>query len=385
MAAMVLALADVQAEFQDLEEDVAESGPVDAASAAEGTIDPVDTAESLELSGFVDGYASSFSHPEDIFFVQSIITVFDSSRSARSFISKELQDLRRYEGQNIEGAILRSTEEFDAAVLGDGAVGARVTASLAFADIMVTSVMWLRDTAVLSVDIISVEVTDYNAASLRLGQRMDARVQGVMTGEIPATPAPTPGPPGNQSGRDAAISQGYDLQAMALSRQEISLAAIIASSGYDEVTDSVASFSQEITARADVFDNGASQLVSASLTISLEESAAQARSPIEIAKQVDPEVFGEAIGQVLAESSGITPEEITAERMTLPALGDDSVGFDMNVKTSSGNFDSQVVVFARGRVIVQMVLVGREGEVLPEDTIDLAAFILDKVIRNSPP
>jgi hypothetical protein len=219
-------------------------------------MDPINSAELLELSGYVEGNGSSFFHPQELFFVQSAVNSFNSARAARSFVSKTLQDLRLYQGQDIEGATLRSVEEFDASIMGDGAVGVRVVASLTIADILVTSVVWLRDTAVLTVDIISLEDADHNAAALRLAQRMDDKLEGVMSGEIVATPGPTPGSPGDLTGREAAIAEGYDLQAMALSRQEVSIAAIIASSGYDELTESVATYNQEIAARSFIFDNG---------------------------------------------------------------------------------------------------------------------------------
>jgi hypothetical protein len=122
---------------------------------------------------------------------------------------------------------------------------------------------------------------------------------------------------------------------MALSRQEVSIAAIIASSGYDELTGSVATYNQEIAARSFVFDNGASQLVALSLTISLERTAAQARSPITVAKGVDPATFSQAMAQVFTQMSGIEPEELTSDRLDLPVLGDDQVGLAMNVKTAS--------------------------------------------------
>gem|GEM_PF-7029043 len=360
------------------------TGPFDASQAAEDTIDPLDSAELLEVSGYVEGYASSYSHRQDLFFVQSIISVFDSARSARSFMTKELQDLRRYQGQDIEGAVLRSVAEFDASALGGGASGVRVTAGLTFADIIVTSVIWLHETAVLSVDVISVEQADYNPAALRLAQRMDARVKGIISGQVTATPSPTAPPAGNLKGREAAISQGYDLQAMSLSRLDISIAAIITSQGYDELTESVATYNEEIAARALTFDSGTSELVAISLTISLEATPAGARSTITLAKGVNPAIFSQAMGEVFTQMSGIEPDELTSQIMQLPPLGDDSIGLAMNVKTASGNFDAHVVVFSRGRVMVQIVLVGPEGEVKSEDTINLVKFVEEKVVKNSP-
>jgi hypothetical protein len=99
---------------------------------------------------------------------------------------------------------------------------------------------------------------------------------------------------------------------------------------------------------------------------------------------VDPATFSQAMAQVFTHMSGVEPEELTSDRLDLPALGDDQVGLAMNVKTASGNFDAHVVVFARGRIIVQMVLVGPEGQVLPQDTVSVSGLILDKVINNSP-
>ena len=139
LAIMVLPQEDLGEEFAGLEiED--DSGFSDSEEAADGTIDPDDTAEDLEQAGRINGYELSYSDPVlsaleagvGVIEVTTEVDLFRDAGAASDHLAKQVSDWQQLEGEEIEaGLTLEKVEKFAVDGLADEAVGLRGRVSFA--------------------------------------------------------------------------------------------------------------------------------------------------------------------------------------------------------------------------------------------------------------
>ena len=200
---MVLTQADIQAEFPGLPLDPEDSGYHDNEAAADDSIDPDDTASNLAVRGRLDGYALEFSDPlllfdgtisAGVFNIGSSVALFDSPQSAQASIRREIEVLSRLQGNEIEeGVILKEFQESVAPDVGMDTVAGRLTVSLDLPgfkrDVASTFVRWRRGPVVAAVGAVALDDKDLSAAIERLAQRMEERIDDVLSGESVVKPS----------------------------------------------------------------------------------------------------------------------------------------------------------------------------------------------------
>ena len=139
---IVLTQTDIHAEFANLQPDPGGSGYQDNDAAAQGTIDPDDTALDLASQGRLDGYAANFFEFEALFGAEdaiirpfqttSQVDLFDSSESAQAFIKLRVQDFGRFSGREFEeGITLERFQEFVAPEVGEDTAAGLLTRFIA--------------------------------------------------------------------------------------------------------------------------------------------------------------------------------------------------------------------------------------------------------------
>jgi hypothetical protein len=95
--------------------DLEDSGRMNAREAADWTTDPEDNAADLRQNGWLSGYELTYSNPDDrvsfevgegIVSGDSTVQLFDTETSARARLVREVKDLERLRGENIDGVRL---------------------------------------------------------------------------------------------------------------------------------------------------------------------------------------------------------------------------------------------------------------------------------------
>ena len=99
------------------------TGFLDAADAADDTLDPEDTAEELAGAGYKRGYESVFQLPGSAVFINSTVHLFEAPQDADAYIERQLADFNRFAGQEIEEGV--TLAEFAPAIAPDVGSGAR--------------------------------------------------------------------------------------------------------------------------------------------------------------------------------------------------------------------------------------------------------------------
>lgn len=394
LPAVVLTEAEVGAEFPDLEPDRDETGYNDNRRAHEDTIDPDDTGSDLDAQGRLDGYENSLSNltvllqpaenQGNAFSLQASVELFSTAQAARAFIRRQAEDYRRFAGTELgEGFTLEDFQQRTAPNVGEETIAARVSVSLDSVDVTGVFVMWRRGAVAGTVLVASVGEADPSDAVARLAQLMDRRIELALAGEL-QRPAPAPSPPPVADVEEIALNEGFDLPAMIPTLEDLSEGAVIESEGFAEGEGALSSYSRAFGASGVVFGFRSSEISNVSVTIQLNGSEAEASGLVQRIQSLTPEQFGEIAGSDFAESVGLTAENITAEGLELPEVGDAAVGFLLKIETSIADFDNYILFIARGRILVILEVVGPADQVALEDVVSLTQLVDGRIQRNSP-
>ena len=393
LAAVALTEAEVGAEFPDLELDRDATGYNDNRRAIEDTVDPDDTGSDLDAEGRLDGYEIDFSNitvllqPEanegQAFTLRAAVDLFSSPSAARAFIRSEADDYSRLAGTEVEsGFSVKVFERRTAPNVGEEAIAARVSVSLDSVDVSGYYVTWRRGAVTGTVLVASVGEADPSGAVGRLAQLMDRRIELALAGEMErSTPPPVPIPAVDVE--EIALSEGFNLPAMLPTIEDLSEGAVIQSEGFAEAEDALSSYSRTFGASGVVFGFGSSEISNMSVTIQLKGSEVEASGLVQRIESLTPDQFGELAGSDFAEDAGLTAENITAEGLELPEMGDAAAGFLLKIETSIADFDSYILFIARGRIFAFLSVAGPADQVSPRDVVSLAQLIDGRIQENS--
>ena len=120
---------------------------------------------------------------------------------------------------------------------------ARFSVSQLDIELSANFVSWLRGPVVAGVSVTALDGADVSSATERLARKMDQRIDGVLAGEITATPiAQARAIPIDRDGSEAARREGFDLSAMVLSLTDLPDGATISSEGYSQTSDAISTY-----------------------------------------------------------------------------------------------------------------------------------------------
>ena len=133
-----------------------------------------------------------------------------------------------------------------------------------------------------------------------------------------------------------------------------------------------------------MFGFGSSEISNVGVTVQLRGSEVEASGVVQIIQGLTPDQFGEFAGSDFAEGAGLTAENVTAEGLELPEMGDAAAGFLLKIETSIADFDSYILFIARGRIFVILAVAGAADQVALEDVVSLAQLIDAGIQEHSP-
>lgn len=201
LAIMILPQEDLGEEFADLEIDE-DSGFVDNEQAADGTIDPHDTADDLEQAGRINGYELGYEAPDwfsvleagqGVIAVDTEVVLFEDGPAASEFLAKQVDDSLRLEGEEIQtGITLEEVETFQVVGLADEAVGQRRRISFGDAQMYGTVVGFRLDRLLGSAAIVRADDANVNSQVEEIARALEERIEGVLLGDVVGTPVPLP-------------------------------------------------------------------------------------------------------------------------------------------------------------------------------------------------
>ncbi len=298
---MVLTEEQVNFFFPQVKLDVEGSGYEDNEAAAEDTIDPADTAEVIASRGRIDGYQHDLEDREVLFSGQgaldrpaaflSAVDLFSSDASAKAFLLRQLEDFRRLAGTELEeGLTLSGFEELPALGLGPNAFAGRATMKQAAFETPFTMelIAWQRGPLVARVSTIALDSENRSSAMTRLAGAMDKRIDGVLAGEITATPLVVEPAAARLGSEDAAKQAGFDLAAMMLTEADLPAGTRMTSDGYQEKSDVVSAYERDF--RSGTISN-------ISVDVELKSSTFDAMAPIQVFKAMETKAVGDLFSQ----------------------------------------------------------------------------------------
>lgn len=216
LATMVVQEEELQQEFPSLRRD-GESGTLTAQEMADQTLDPDDTASGLRRAGWLRGYVMDYENPrgQGLVSVFSSVALFDSAGAARAVGTKEENGARVRNGKTVGGATYKGLELANADV-GDEAWGMEFAVRAGTTTYHVTAIVFRRDRVLGRAIITRTDDTVVRAEVLDLANATDARIQGILSGEL----------------QPVELSGGDDPRALVMKRSDFGLYLRLAHQGY---------------------------------------------------------------------------------------------------------------------------------------------------------
>lgn len=384
LSGMVLTQDDIAEELSGLNIS-SRSGPLSGDAVAGHTVDPDDSGSLLSSSGFIGGYEHSFTNPTVSFLVtaSSRIYLWEDDGAARDFIEHQLADAERLTGTELtEGTSLVDAEEYGRPGLGSDARAGILTGYVQQLDRQLTTtfLFWRRGPIVASVALLAFDGVDRAEIVSRLAAVMDRRIDGVLAGDIAAAPLPpvaTPVP-------EAATAEGYDVPAMVPTLEDLPTGATLQGEGSPPGAGALQAYFRRFIAGDSAMRIGESEASEIEITVGVHSNPEVAAITVQVIGSLDAEGLGGLFRQGFAGGAGISPTNISAEPIEFPRVGDASTAVALRLTTTSGDLETYLVYFSRGRVRAQLSVVGQVGSLQSRDLVQLAGLIDERIRRNSP-
>ena len=319
---MVLQPEDIEAGLPGVDMRLDDGGYTDNESAADNTPDPDDTGADLEARGRIEGYSYNYSNPADPVFsfsssspadpvvvtVGTSVDLFDTPESASAFIQRQMDDLRRFAEESDE-IVLEEFQESVTPDLGDDTVAAWLILDPADEENKSSGalVMWRRGPVVALLGILSrggqdrsADVEELARQTEELALRMDQRIDGVLAGEITATPLmPTPAHTSqasltllNDPDEDVPL-EGYNLPEMLISLADMPEGTVIEMEGFVGGLGPSREYEREFASEGTIISLGSSRIISIITRVRLYTNTLDASNNVLIASILhhDPQLF----------------------------------------------------------------------------------------------
>ena len=285
---MVLPQEELGEVASDLDVSADDSGFISHEAAADNSIHPDDTADDLAARGRVAGYALSYRDSdffavleagEGLIIVGTTVHLWLDSGAAEADIEKTLNDFRRFDGEEVEGARYEGLEEFAISGLGDESGGLRFQVEVVRLGVKlyVTSVYFRIDRVIGVASAARADDESMSAQTEEIARKLADRIRGVLLNEVTGTPVPVP--PAEDDEPSGTAPQGApDLAAMALALDDLPAGVEVDHEGYVEGGNAVAEFEREFDLRGKPI--GTSRLISLESAIDLFATAFDATAKV---------------------------------------------------------------------------------------------------------
>ena len=342
------------------------SGPETAAESADGTLDPDDTAADFEARGYIAGYELTLeaqSIPEDgVFEVESSVVLYEDAGGVDGALDKFIEDVERFQGEEVDGAEFIGSAEFDAGERGDRRLGLTIEVAVPDTDIRVYGILIAFRIGRLgaSISIASLDDDDRTADAKVLAERLETHIRAVLLGETAATVVPIPEE--DDGGHDATTADpppGFpDLSPLVLGPDDLPAGFVLDRQGYDSDPSGEAEYVREFEAESGSVEIGTSRIATIQSGAILFASEAESLvflttiDSLFASEDAVEVVFGAALAQ-----EGLTQTELESERFELE-VGEGGVALVARGATRFGKFAFAFIVFREGPYVGNLIVVG---------------------------
>ena len=370
------------------------SGYLTKAAVLRHTLDPEDTDEDLSAQGYVDGYEHLYYDPAAPvgLTLTSRVYLWNAADSAKAFLQLQVDDAQRLLGIQFPGGFtLKVFQELDSSIPVEDVQAFRVTATTASGreQLVSTVILWRRGLVVAAIGALAFDNEDRSDLVEQLSQMMNQRIDGVLAGQVRATPfvpapLPTPAPATPQGAAPPPPLEEADLAVMLLTLEDLPVGSAIRSDGLLGTSVASQAYVRSFVPVDSAVTLGSSQVTEVRTAIGVYSDHRFARLPVQMVRSLAQEDLGQLFPKSLAKTGESAPISSTIQRLDLPQVGEASVAIRIDITTEQGNVEAYVVYFARGRVGAQLLVVGPAGHLSVEDVVPLARLFDQRVRENQP-
>jgi hypothetical protein len=353
----------------------AEAGPVGNAEAAEGTLDPDDTAETLDGMGRVTGHELAYERPglvavkkrRGVLYAGTEVELLRDPVYAAKHLNKQLNDFQRLRSRKDLGVALTRVSTFDVTGIGEEAEGVRATASFAGVRMHMTLVAFRRGRLVGVASMARADRRNVADETRRLARRLDARIQGVLAGTIhdaagPAHPA------------KAAFPGRKRLPALTLQADDVGPGVAISEQGAKKDDDYVSHQRTFTDVRV-----GRSHLVVLRAETQLYRNDSAGALAFRLMKTPDGRrLYARIAMKSFADESGFKPQKVVVR--PLAGAGRDAVGLVVTFQLPTGKFRIASVFVRSGRHVQAVTAFCRAESFYPGDLLPLAERARERLL-----
>jgi hypothetical protein len=373
LAIMVLSREELGMDVGGLEIDAEDSGPVSASeAAADATIDPEDDASLLRRVGWVGGYELNYSDPKGkalkrgrgLLVAGSSVYLFEDEGAASARLQDEMLDFERLQGKTVEGVRLTRFETFEVDV-GDEAKGIEVTFRVGGESLHATGVFFRRGRLLADVGVGRVDDVSARADVEQAASALEARIQGVLAGEIRDDPVPLPRQARKKDEKQAGASGSPDPKPLTLRADAFPAGTSVTGEAYKRQGDT-RSFLREFDLPGDRL--GGSRVLYLRAMTQIVSNSASAANFVEFASTVDG-------ARDLAETFARSALKIRPKNMLpgpLPVRGARAAALIASFDAPRGRVAVAMVFVHQGRAIGSVTAMGMSNELDPSDVIAFA-------------
>lgn len=366
LAAMVLPREALGASVAGFRVDK-DSGPSGNMEAAEDTLDPEDTGRSLGEKGRVTGYDLAFTNPKlasfdrkkGVYGIETSVELFRDEVYASEYLGKQVADFERFDGTRVDGIAVSGVSSFPLDAVGDEASGFRATARFAGVRIRQTTAAFRRGRIVAAVSVVRADRENVAEEARRLAHLLDARIEGVLNGEIEsgaAERAPKP--------------KRLDPARLTLTQADLPAGASVAGQGYRRHGD-VRSYLREFEPAGSRL--GSSQVIYLRAMAQVLEDEGAATLFMRIAErregreQLARTFFQRALSGINAGIRGLRIQGLPA-----PSSG---TAFAATIEAPKGTLTAVMLFVRSGRAVGSVTALGVNGELRAADVLALAGKV----------
>jgi hypothetical protein len=361
LARMVVPKTELRAGLTELKLDLDGSGRESAAKAAEGTVDPKDTAKSIRRRGWLDGYLLQYSNPAitangsetGLLSAQTSVDLFTTESAARALMLEEAADFKRYRGKKLDGAKVERVQVFDAAI-GDEGVGIGLQARFGKTTFYVTGVLFRRERLIGGAALTRTDKTAVRADVLRLASRLNERIESVLAGELLARPLPP--------------SVDLDPVALVLTKADMPISSRVLSQGLSQYDGdgSEASYYRR-------FDLGSAHLGSSTIRSVRAEARVYKtqRAAVFAARSFSGRYGTKILAREFSKGvrmGGFEPRKLRVQPMKLRGYS----AVDLSFKAPGGRFETVMLIVRVKRVVQLVAVYGYDRNLRPVDAVVFA-------------
>ena len=373
---------------RDLRIDVT-SGFQNSTDIADASLDASVSAFQIRQSGFRAAYALglddytylSVRKGAGVNNVGSFVILFDSEDAATGYLADRLAELHEFQGQEVQGALLEDTKEFEVPRLGAEAKVTVTHSSALGLDWRVSSAWFRKGPLVASVFITRTDDRDIAREVARLGGALAYRIEQVANGYLNQEPVPIPA--GIELGEDDAPRIPPFPSDMVLRFTDLPLGAQVEEEFYEPDSDGSVEYERSFDIWGLVLGESRPVNLSSSVELYADELLAKGNFDYQdwlVSTPKGRDLFEQAL---INEIEGDVEGEVTVLQLVgrgLPNLGDAGTAVSVTVSVSDAEVKVLLLIFRVERAIGTLVAAASiHGELYVADFLDLAEVMAQRM------